>query len=442
VKKTQPPKGFSERDEDKPRPGGTEWRSEHGISTDVWAARGAWWYSWQDVEGVKDAFRPFLPRTRLGTVSKIVNQSSGLVMPKHAPPGLLPVPPQLRPDIEVFTDRRGTWHFHGATGDGWPLFPAEAGSRAGKPLPRALVLSGDTLEAHLGKSRNTRYDPVTGEGDHRGVDVEGVHFHAPRSAKYVLLGDNQRFDLHPWALERLAKAERVFFVLEGALKNDAVLSAGEAVFSVPSVTLWDPTELREFVRTFLQDKTVYVVPDADWFHNPAVDRQAIYVREIIRGQGLQAHIAAPPTDGLESGIKGVDDFLGVGGGVIDGLVVRGKEAPHDRIAAWGLTKPYSDSSVKALRGLSLHADGEGRIYVPVGTLAKVVGTTNYSRVVPLLDRISDAIEIDGDLEILTVERTNPKTQKVHRISEWKVRPRITVRPEFRAEESVCTIDEL
>lgn len=71
-------------------------------------------------------------------------------------------------------------------------------------------------------------------------------------------------------------------MLEGTLKNDAVLSRGEAVFSVPSVTLWDYRELQAFTRTFLEGKTIFIVPDADWFENSPVDRHARLVRSLIR----------------------------------------------------------------------------------------------------------------------------------------------------------------
>jgi hypothetical protein len=264
-----------------PFPGSAAWLAEHGIHPKVWAARGVWRYSTTDSELVKDTYRGFLPKSRLGTVTRAVRQSDGLVMPKHAPPGFAPIAPQLRPDKAIIMDPRPTWHYHGPKGEDWPVFPEEAGSAAGKYLPRALVLKGLSRVQHVGKA-------------HDGVNVNGVHVHEPEAAKYILLGDNRRIDVHPWAMRFLPRARRVFFVLEGTLKNDAVLSAGEAVFSVPSVTLWDPRELGRFAQRYLQNKVVFIVPDADWHMNPAVYRQALLVRSCIRRQGVEAHVAAPP----------------------------------------------------------------------------------------------------------------------------------------------------
>lgn len=72
--------------------------------------------------------------------------------------------------------------------------------------------------------------------------VSGEHDHR-RDVKDYSNSLAKRLDIHPRALKRLAKAEVVYFVIEGCLKADAVLSAierddrSESVFSVPSVTL-------------------------------------------------------------------------------------------------------------------------------------------------------------------------------------------------------------
>lgn len=466
------PELYTEWDSDKPRPHSDEWLDVHGIKRPVWEARGVRPYSWEDLEDVKDAFRPFLPNTRLGTVTRIVNQSSGLLMPKHAPPGRAPIPPQSRPDYPVILDR-GKWHSHGIPGGVWPVFPPEAGKAAGKALPRKLIVPEASLDGHIGRAKGPKYDPATGIGDHHGEDIKGVHYHAPESAKYVLLGPdggNARIDLHPWALDLLPEAERVFFGIEGALKNDAMLSAGEATASIAAVGMWDPDELRWFAKTYLQGKRVYVVPDADWYFNPAVARQALYVRETIRSQGVQSFIAAPPVeDGQEpckcprpkidqdgryclcgGFLKGVDDFLGAGG-VIDGLVVRDREAPLGVITEWAYGRPYSIQLRRSLTGLSLHADDNGEISVPAGTLVRITETHRKDRLVGRLDRlaVAGAIEIHGSLELVTTERPRIlkggqkiKGQKV-RVVEWKDQPTIVVHREFRAIEppTIPTIAE-
>jgi hypothetical protein len=242
-------------------------------------------------------------------------------MPKYGPAGFGVIPAQLRPDIEVITDPRPRWRFHGPSwGEGeWPVFPPEAGAAAGKYLPRKFVKTPEQAEDHI-------------RVRHGGVNVEVVHRDDKEPAKYVFPpGLNvKRIELHPMATELLAKAERVFFVLEGSLKNDAVLSAGGAVFNVASVTLWDPGELDRFARAYLRGKVVIVVPDADWFDNDFVDRQALHVRTALRHLGIDAYIAAPPIEFMKivDGKKkdqGVDDFLGAGY-LLDDLIVRGKEA--------------------------------------------------------------------------------------------------------------------
>lgn len=161
-----------------------------------------------------------------------MSQSSGLVLPKHPPQVERPdgeqwaaIPPQLRPDDEcdVVLDPRETWHYHGEWGRGeWPVFPPEAGTAAGKMLPAKLVLTGRPAELHIGRGAGD-YDPLNGFGAHGGVNVERVHRHMPESAKYLLLGRGKRIDLHPMAAALLPGADVVYFVLEGALKNDAVL---------------------------------------------------------------------------------------------------------------------------------------------------------------------------------------------------------------------------
>ena len=182
-------------------------------------------------------------------------------------------------------------------------------------------------------------------------------------AKYVFLPGSveDRIDLHPRSAALLADADRVFFALEGALKNDAILSAGEAVFSVPSVTLWKPEELQRFAKDFLAGKTVFVVPDADWIGNPMVDWQALLVRTYLRealGDAL-VHIAAPPVEFFhDTGEKGVDDWLGTYGrewaqrnavtAGIDGLVIRarnrGSRSGNPSLGAPARTRSYTQSS--------------------------------------------------------------------------------------------------
>jgi hypothetical protein len=108
-----------------------------------------------------------------------------------------------------------------------------------------------------------------------------------------------RLDMHPLAVPLLEEARDVYFVIEGCLKADAVLSTvldtGEpsTVFSVPSVTLWQAEELEDFARERLQGKRVVIVPDSDWVENDAVRTQAFRLQEVLRGWGTDACVAAP-----------------------------------------------------------------------------------------------------------------------------------------------------
>jgi len=78
----------------------------------------------------------------------------------------------------------------------------------------------------------------------------------------------KRLDIHPWASILLNGAHEIFYGIEGCLKADSILSAilreqrMATVFSVPSVTLWDPEEMPEFAQRELIGKRVIIVPDA------------------------------------------------------------------------------------------------------------------------------------------------------------------------------------
>jgi hypothetical protein len=445
-------------------PGTDEWCADHGIDPAVMRAHGLWRYSSADVEAVKDAFREHLPKSRLGTVSRVVNQGGGLVMPKYAAPGFDAIAPQLRPDKPVIVDGRGKWQYHGPKpklGE-WPVFPPEAGEkRAGKRLPRRLVISEAQAAPHINRDREGQYDATTGLGDHNGVNVDAVHYHAPEEAKYVLLGDSKRIDVGP-SPEGLSEAQRVFFVLEGKLKHLAVESAGEVVCSVASVTLWEPAYLRRFAERFLAGRPVFIVPDADWIdftrNRGAVFRQAMYVRTVLRDEGIHAYIAAPPApDGVgqckcepvghtlngttceKCGgyFKGVDDFLGAGG-TIDNLRVLDREEPLAEIWAHvddELDIPYQrrKRDVAALIGLSLH-DRDGLLNVPLKTLQRIIGTWKPQLVSEILQELGDAVVIFGSLAISKQERKR-EDGTIAIVWDWDERPTIHVRDDLRAIET-------
>lgn len=424
----------------KPEPGTFDWLQSHGIDPDVWAARGVRRYTSEDVELVKQAVDPFIQPRQRSFVTRVVKQSDGLLLPKCAPPGFSPVPPQLRPDNEVVTDPRPRWRYHGKAlneGDSWPRTPQ------GVPLHSTHVLTPERAEAHIQKR-------------HDGVNTDDVHRDDKKPAKYVFLpsSDQKRIDLHPMAGELLPDAERVFFALEGALKNDAILSAGEAVLSVPSVTLWKRRELQSFARRFLRGKVVFVVPDADWFSNSLVDLQALLVREVLREVlGDQSvHIAAPPIEFMKEvdGKKkdqGVDDWLGTPGLYwaqdaahvpnIAGLVIRGKE-PGRGVREWD-GDPVEQ---RALIGLSLHAR-DGRHCRHLSSLADILGLRSRrpEEAIALLERLRAAIIVHGSLS--WKKHTFKVGHQVPRVvKDWEVRtdpPVIELRHAFRAVEVAPTL---
>ena len=502
-------------------PGDPQWLEEHGIDPAVFAERGVERYDRGDVDKVLAAVGPFLrPRSgkdperslrgridwyaRGGKQPGVVNQSGGLILPKTPPPGWEDdpglVPPQLRPDERVISDYRpGKWHFHGRLEDqplskttvrrAWPRVPT--GKAAGKALIQQDVLSPDN-EGVLNHIRK----------HHGGVNTQEVHRHDRSQPKYLFLpgSDEARIDLHPRAARLLPEADRVFLVLEGVLKNDAVLSAGEAVFSVPSVTLWDREELRRFAEEFLVGKRVFVVPDADWVTNPMVDWQALLVRTYLRevlGEDM-VYIAAPPVEFFEAmkierdddTMKGVDDWLGVHGREwaernpvaangneirpgIDGLVIRGKEpgrpSPSGTGYPWwkyrwgeGLVGiRWSDPAWApwhAMTLLSLQGPRHDRALNSLANVMDVSTGGHAERALPTLRKLADdwrAIKIHGSLdwekyEYDTVDedardlyyKQGAKAKDVKDTmtrKDWKERPMIEMQDGFEAYETPRTL---
>lgn len=232
----------------------------------------------------------------------------GVLIHKYAVPGAEPVLPQLRPRYPVEMDKRGLWHRHDeafAPGSDdlerhlesehtfEPVAPHErhrhdAMAKYLFPPVRTEPVSHDhatdpLFRGRRGKSRlRVHLRSAHGLRASSAANQAGIHFHTrPMRGEHVA----DRLDIHPWALERLHRAERVYFVIEGALKADAILSRivanndSASVFDVPSVTLWHAPELRDFAREHLQDKLVVVVPDADWRQNVRVVTQALLCRE-------------------------------------------------------------------------------------------------------------------------------------------------------------------
>jgi hypothetical protein len=251
----------------------------------------------------------------------------------------------------------------------------------------------------------------------------GRHMHSRRRKSRT--GVAMRLDIHPWAAERLEAAEVVYFVIEGALKADSILSyiidhcLRASVFDVPSVTLWEANELRRFMREKLRGKIVVVVPDADWSKNDLVAEQArmcaLYLRNI---GGLETYIAAPPADSEgDYPHKGVDDFLGAGGRLENLHVLeRYVDTTAHRAWAWrreardaaSAKRTFNPRTVKRyqryLRGLAMLSDSEGIFRGDFQKLGRVLGdgSKKYHCKTPdgavkALARHPGALTIHGDL---------------------------------------------
>lgn len=211
----------------------------------------------------------------------------------------------------------------------------------------------------------------------RSVWRKGKKRRAKRRVKDRVNGDAVRLDFHPLVLEddlrMIREAEVVYFGIEGTPKNDAALQAildsgsREAVFNVPSVTLWDAPELPTFARKYLRGKTVYVIPDSDWKDNDKVATQALLCRTKLRKLGVRnTFVAAPPaksSDASGDSKQGVDDFIG-GGGRLHDLIIFGREEPNIdsiKLFLWGRAKSRTnradaiDRDAWVLAGLTLHA---------------------------------------------------------------------------------------
>lgn len=234
--------------------------------------------------------------------------------------------------------------------------------------------------------------------------------------------DSARIDVHPWAAPLFETAEVVFVSIEGVQKADAILSAirrynlAASVYSVPSVTLWrDPTTPR-FAREFLADKTVIVIPDADWADpskQGAVENQARIYHGYLLSLGVpRVHVAAAPEppEGFNKD-KGIDDFLGKLGGTLQQMVCFDVEPPNRRtVTGWvnaTIERKTGDtpharqtkSLVDMITSLSMFASAkEGTVSVSQGCVANILGVS----VMCISDRLAqltdlEAIEYDGSL---------------------------------------------
>jgi hypothetical protein len=253
-----------------------------------------------------------------------------------------------------------------------------------------------------------------------------------------------RLDFHPLALPLFKRAERVFFCIEGCIKADAILSAildtreASAVFSVPSVTMWNEDELLR-AAPLLYGKTVIIVPDGDWFLNSLVETQAKLIRSFLRRRlNIKAHIAATDIGLVGEDIKAFDD-----------LRARNPDANLDdlHVIDWETAPELADfvsrprgwrgdrflRAADAFEGLALHAASNGalgsslqkpELGASMQKLSRAMGV-NYDRVRDGVEDLRElgVVEVDGSLE--TVEKVWRGNRPVYGL-DWELAPKITL----------------
>jgi hypothetical protein len=403
---------------------------ERAVSEEVARERGYdAWDSSADEPWVRELFAR-IPNAQWGaTFGRLLRRAEigGIIIPKHPVPGCAPFFAQLRPNRddqhpvpELWPPRKHD-HDHDR--------PSETAD--GRKYFKSRALRGKAREWHVGGKHGHDGIARYGKDEFMRADVMGEHEH-PRDAKYllapapwehyveshahsdrttirhlesrryaaehaaagqligdtpILLGEHmhnkrrkkkgleQRLDVHPQSLRMLEEgAERAFFSIEGSIKADALLSAGEAAFAVPSITMWPALELERFAHEYLAGRRVYVVPDADWEDNPMVAFQAFVCCDVLKRHGVDAKVAASPGT---YGAKGIDDFIAANGDVDDMVVVSRELTPefhrwaasvrHDR--SLGAVN-QRERAVDVTRFLALHADDDGNVLMPGKTIAK------------------------------------------------------------------------
>jgi hypothetical protein len=444
-----------------------EFWTERGIDPAVRDARPYTHYYEDDVTPVQKAYKGLKNAGQRANVTRkakaetdeggVRKRVEGIIIHRHAVyPELPEVLPELRPDTAISTATpKRHWHGYGdppaddryyerLNPDSEPGIAHRNKHHGGGNIEevhdtrspgkyhfapngkRDVTYEHDHAEAYGGPdirirskystymSKAERWERHVASKAHNGEDVVGLHKHTVRRPDP---DDNnaKRLDIHPWASLLLNGAQEIFYGIEGCLKADAVLSAilqeqrMASVFSVPSVTLWDPEEMPDFAQDELIGKRVVIVPDADWVENPRVIEQARLCRTYLRRMGVEDTLVAAPPHHIkdEEGkvkYKGVDDWLGSEEGSLDGLLVQ-----HRVINEWAikgflyplhLSKPRRARAHEMLVALAEHAGAGGTFYGTLARFAEVLGVerVRVGRAIKDLCEL-DAITLTGSLEI-------------------------------------------
>ena len=464
-------------------------RTSRGISKEVWEARPYTRWTKDDVSPIAEAYAG-LAGSQINFMKNLAGQQDGWIINRHAVPHAPHVWPEIRPDGLVRTGPP-VMHWHGVGEE--PEFPnggyseLDRGSKAWKEHCRRV--NENDLEEDT--EHETRQDPHTHKNlakycfppaakrdepwphDHSSAfytkDPESLRTHIEKWHKEEppVLEDGRhlhirrvkddeslarRLDVHPMAAARWSDAKRVYFGIEGCLKADSILSAiiredrPESVFSVPSVSLWAADEFEDFLP-HLRRMTVIVVPDADWHKKPQVIAHARFAQRFLQNHGIRAFVAAPP---LESGHKGVDDYLGDGGS-LDELEVLDREPSTKIRRAVAEREPFVRADglrnmERMIRDLAFFADKGGYVQVTHQTMAKIL-SVDRSSVANVLERLRDAgwaeVEQQNAREEWVPRTGGIRTRKGYMSGgvfwagpeEWALRTRIGVREDLRCTDT-------
>jgi hypothetical protein len=465
---------------------GPHWHvfEDRGITPEIMVHRPYAEWTPENPGPLEEAWYPYLDEGQRRWLTMISRQSGGFVIHRHPPPGfgLPPIPAEIRPHEKVSTGRG--WHDHKRAYRKAPELLA-------RHLQKKHAKHGEDASIKLGKDATRDDGDVVGwhahltkyvfppspwierpcKRDHDSMTKRRLAKHLEKCdgrmerVKDKSRGAAKRIDVHPMAVPLLNQRERVFFGIEGCLKADAILAKDEAVFSVPGVTLWGADELAPFAERYLQNKIVFIVPDADWGENDQVITQAMMARQYLRRLGVESYVAAPPVPEnpqFDAGGKlkhnGVDDFL-ADGGTIDELEIVDREVPREKIREW---VRWQDAGVEVLRDvevlqcLALHAghagladrkaDGSlrerpGELHRALSAYAALLGWPDWRRVARAIEELAKlpglrsdrAITVEGALELAEPE-WEFSGEWYRSGLDWEERPLITVAPEFRAIE--------
>lgn len=221
-------------------------------------------------------------------------------------------------------------------------------------------------------------------------------------------GSASRMEAHqdPQNIKNLTEGNgRVYFVMEGQIKADAVLSQVKkedpkaAVVSVPSVTAWNEKEVAWATDKYFKGRDVVLIPDADGVTNDAVVKQAKTLQgRMLNGGAGTVTVASPPLiknkrgqlevediwypTGVKDGRKGVDDHIGLGKGTLGDLTFNDTPRPKFDLSKETGTKKLRSNSVKnaetTLEALSDLAGENGTGRISKKAISKTTGLPESS----------------------------------------------------------------